>query len=381
MKSISLLTDGIYPHVIGGMQKHSYYLVKYLSMNGIHVDLYHTGEGHLKNDEEKLFTDEQKRFIHPVVIPFPKAGWVPGHYLKESYSYSCRVFEAMQKREPTDFIYAKGFAGWRFFEKRKHSGILTRAGVNFHGYEMFQPAFGLRSKIESYLLKGPVRYNTLSADYVFSYGGNITRIIKGLGVKADRILEIPTGIEPAWINRDVISTGGKRKFIFIGRNERRKGLGELNAVLKKIAAQADFSFDFVGPIPESDRIRSEKVTYHGEISDQGRMRELLIASDILVCPSHSEGMPNVIMEAMASGLAVIATDVGAISGMLDERNGWLIRAGDPGQLEEAILKGIREPASSLDAKKNASVSRVEMEFRWDKLILQTMDKINSTIAG
>ena len=38
---IALLTDGIFPFVIGGIQKHSYYLVKYLAQEGIKVDLYH----------------------------------------------------------------------------------------------------------------------------------------------------------------------------------------------------------------------------------------------------------------------------------------------------------------------------------------------------
>ena len=43
-----------------------------------------------------------------------------------------------------------------------------------------------------------------------------------------------------------------------------------------------------------------------------------------MCPSYSEGMPNVIMEAMSRGLAIIATDVGAVSKLVDEENGWLI---------------------------------------------------------
>ena len=38
---IALLTDGIYPYVMGGMQRHSYYLAKYLARAGVHVDLYH----------------------------------------------------------------------------------------------------------------------------------------------------------------------------------------------------------------------------------------------------------------------------------------------------------------------------------------------------
>ena len=38
---IALITDGIYPYVMGGMQKHSYFLAKYLAKNKIKIDLYH----------------------------------------------------------------------------------------------------------------------------------------------------------------------------------------------------------------------------------------------------------------------------------------------------------------------------------------------------
>ena len=41
---IALVTDGIYPYVMGGMQKHSYYLCKYLVKLGVEIDLYHTNQ-------------------------------------------------------------------------------------------------------------------------------------------------------------------------------------------------------------------------------------------------------------------------------------------------------------------------------------------------
>ena len=43
---IALITDGIYPYVMGGMQKHSYFLAKYLAKNKIKIDLYHYIDRH-----------------------------------------------------------------------------------------------------------------------------------------------------------------------------------------------------------------------------------------------------------------------------------------------------------------------------------------------
>ena len=55
-------------------------------------------------------------------------------------------------------------------------------------------------------------------------------------------------------------------------------------------------------------------------------------------PSLSEGMPTVILEAMARGKAVIATDVGAVSELVSEENGVLIQAGSVEELSNALTR-------------------------------------------
>ena len=58
--------------------------------------------------------------------------------------------------------------------------------------------------------------------------------------------------------------------------------------------------------------------------------------DILICPSYSEGMPNVILEAMSRGLAIIATNVGAIRLLVSEDNGVLLQECKPNLIFDAI---------------------------------------------
>lgn len=96
-------------------------------------------------------------------------------------------------------------------------------GIKFHGYEMFQPPVGWRMRLENALLATPVKWNNAHADFVFSYGGKITPLIESLGVSSQRIVEIPTGIDPSWIrSKAELFSSGKVHFCFIGRNERRK---------------------------------------------------------------------------------------------------------------------------------------------------------------
>lgn len=310
---IALLTDGISPYVIGGMQKHSFYLAKYFAKNKIHVDLFHFNQSDLNINELSVFSEEEKKYIHSIVIDFPKLDKFPGHYVRESYKYSELIFDKIKDNLSSyDFIYTKGFCGWKLIEEKRKGLVCPPIGVKFHGYEMFQKPPSFKTKLEYLLLRKPVKWISQNADYVFSYGGKITDIIKNIGVKSANIIEIPTGIEPSWINSNLIKANVKKRFVFVGRQERRKGIEELSIVLKNILLEHDFIIEFIGPLDEANKIKSPKVIYHGEIRDAEKIKTILQNADVLICPSHSEGMPNVIMEGMASGLAILATDVGAV---------------------------------------------------------------------
>ena len=85
---IALLTDGISPYVLGGMQRHSFYLAKYFAKNKIYVDLFHFNQSSLNIELLDCFNDDEKIYINSFVIPFPKLGKLPGHYIRESKKYS-----------------------------------------------------------------------------------------------------------------------------------------------------------------------------------------------------------------------------------------------------------------------------------------------------
>ena len=374
---IALLTDGIHPYVIGGMQKHSFYLAKYFAKNRVQVDLYHTNKSRFEINKLEFFSDEEKKFIRSFVVDFPVFRKFPGHYIRESFEYSRRIFELFRKNSEVDFIYAKGFCGWKLIDEKKKGFQCASIGVNFHGYEMFQKAPSLKSIIEQRIfLRNPVFFNARNSDFVFSYGGKITDIILEIGIDAGKIIEIPAGIESSWIIDKIKTAGQKRKFLFVGRYERRKGIEELYVALNEIIKEYDFEFHFVGPIPDNKKIKCNNVIYHGSISETKMMKTIYDNCDILVVPSYSEGMPNVILEAMASGLSIIATDVGAVNLLISSSAGWLIKPNNKLELKKAMINAIELPEYDLNVLKQNSAAHIRQNFLMDQIITKLIKHIS-----
>lgn len=377
---ILLLTDGIYPYTIGGMQKHSFYLAKFMARAGHHVTLVHclTGNTPMPSEEDVIKAlDAPGSNLRIITLRFPSINNLPGHYLKESYFYSRLAYLAVEKEiHDFDFVYAKGFAGGFLLEQKKKDKTLPPVGVKFHGYEMFQPAPDFSTWLRHLLLRGAVKWNNRNADYIFSYGGKITGIIEKLGVAREKIIEIPTGIEREWLRNEPNGiTNEVRQFLFIGRYERRKGIEELNAVLGELPKELPFHFHFIGPIPVSKKIRSNRITYHGKVMEKDKIVGLIDACQVLVTPSHSEGMPNVIMEGMARGLAVIGTDTGAVSLMVGNDNGWLIPCKDTRALKKAICSAIEVSDENLKDKQKASITKTGQYFLWENVAKRTSQEI------
>ena len=384
---IAILTDGIHPFVIGGMQKHSHYLVKFLVRRGHEVTLVHC----VPNGSKVPTSDETRAALEigaegkleVLGFVFPKAGVAPGHYLKESYLFSRNVFNALKEKWSSfDFIYAKGFSAWHLLHEKSKGFPCAPVGVKFHGYEMFQPTTSVKSRLQYWLLRNPVKWNNRHADFVFSYGGKITGIIASLGVEPGKIIEIPTGIEEDWLRKDVVKpTDDVLHFLFIGRSERRKGIRELMQVLQQLSRSESFHFHFIGPIPHSLRVKSASITYHGQLTSREEIQSVMAHSQVLVTPSHSEGMPNVILEGMSQGLSVIATNVGAVSAMVNDSNGWLIPPFERNALHDAMISAIRLDPKQMRQKQQSSLERVRSHFLWEDVAVITEKEIMARVKS
>ena len=376
---IALITDGIWPYVIGGMQKHSYFLVKYFLQNGIYVDLYHCNESNYDISKLEYFTDEEKIFLNSFVFTFPKYKKYPGHYFKESYDCSSSMYNVFIKQPAVDFIYTKGYCGWRFIKEKKTGTILPPIALRLHGYEILQKTNSFKNKIRKIMYLPLVSYLNQNADYVYSYGGKLTQMMQeAFHIPSSKIIEIPTGISQTWLNENIILQK-QRTFCFIGRYDVRKGIVELHEAVSKMTSKDDFKFHFIGDIPDQLKIKHSCIIYHSVLKSEEAIKTILRESDFLVAPSHSEGMPNVIVEAMASGCGIVTTDVGAIAVLVSKDEGFLIPPFSSEAIKRVLEKILQLPEEKILEYKYHALDKVKTNFLWEKVIQKEINEIQSRI--
>ena len=100
-----------------------------------------------------------------------------------------------------------------------------------------------------------------------------------------------------------------------------------------------------------------QVTITGYLSAAG-VRERIEASRAMVLPSFAEGLPVVIMEALALGVPVLTTAIAGIPELVDERCGWLVPAGSVEALADAMEKVLAEDPAELRAMGQIGRARV-----------------------
>lgn len=146
--------------------------------------------------------------------------------------------------------------------------------------------------------------------------------------------------------------------VFVGRLEAPKGMRELTAVIPSLVRRHPrLRFVCIGEGSERaalekaavDGGRPDAVVLTGRLEPDGVIPHLQ-ASDAMVFPSHSEGLPQAVLEAMNCGLPVVATNVGGIpEAVVHEETGLLVEPRDPAALESAIERMLASPEFRHDA--------------------------------
>lgn len=173
--------------------------------------------------------------------------------------------------------------------------------------------------------------------------------LAGLDVPLERRPFIPNGVDTARFTpvaaerklalRGELGLPHGRVAVFTGRLSPEKRVDQLVAVWPQVReVYNDAHLLVLGTGPEEDMLRAragEGVIFVGRQAD---VVPYLQAADVFVLPSATEGLSNALLEGMATGLAVMATDVGGAPDLIQQgRNGWLIRPDEPAALLEGLL--------------------------------------------
>jgi L-malate glycosyltransferase len=190
-----------------------------------------------------------------------------------------------------------------------------------------------------------------SADCVITVSNRLKELVLGLSPKA-KVTVIHNCVDPAMFGAKTKKVSGKTKTIlFVGRLCEAKGIRHLIEAFSEASQdQAGVKLTIVGDGPMRGELSAEIeqrgmkdwIEIRGFIDYQD-LPSVYSESDIFVLPSLSEGFPLTVVEAMASKVAVIATDVGGIPEILvDGVNGLLVKPGSSQGLSDAMKRLIMD---------------------------------------
>lgn len=188
---------------------------------------------------------------------------------------------------------------------------------------------------------------------------------------------------------------GQLLIVALGRMVYKKGFATLIAAMPSILDEfpnANFLLGGEGLLKQQLSQKaaalgiSDRVSFPGDIQ-WDRVPELLASADIFVLPSqrdeygNSDALPTVLLEAMSSGVAVVASDIGAISLVLEDgKTGLIVPPGEPTALAQAILTLATDSdrrASMGEAARQAVIER----FNWDRVAREIAGLLELVISN
>jgi glycosyltransferase involved in cell wall biosynthesis len=190
------------------------------------------------------------------------------------------------------------------------------------------------------------------ADHLITVSGELgQRAIADLGMTPERITTILNGFdETVFYPGDRTAERARlgldpdaEIILFIGSLIPSKGLVELKDAVRALAAHRPrLQLVCGGEGPFRAALAAAGVVLPGKLSS-AQVRTWMVASNLFCLPSHSEGCPNVVIEALACGRAVVASDVGGIPELVNSRNGILIPPRNAPALAEALNRALDTP--------------------------------------
>ncbi len=223
----------------------------------------------------------------------------------------------------------------------------TKTAITIHGSDIFVLA-------RKPVLKSMIKFILKRSDYVFVVSDSLKEGVMKLGIEGieNKLSVTYNAVDVERFRPDQKSTfkeelkidPQKPVILFVGNLVWQKGVEYLIRAKEFLSEEAEIVIVGNGPLFEELKgiVEFEKmkgIKFTGARSD---IENIMPAADVFVLPSLSEGRPTVLLEAMASGKPVVATNVGGIPEIVNKEIGILVNPEDPVGLAEAINKILQD---------------------------------------
>ena len=256
--------------------------------------------------------------------------------------------------------------------------------LSLRGSDVPRPELGHQRLMEA-IVRPTLRRVWRDADLLISVGEGLKQA--ALAVEPGLDIEvIPNGVDVERF-RPVDRSGREGlRLLFVGRLREFKGL---QFVLEAMGETGDprVCLDIVGEGPYRAELGrrvaqhdlADRVTFHGWLAPAD-VPERYAAADALVLPSFAEGSPNVILEAMAAGLPVVASDApGCREAVRDAETGLLVPVGDVAGLRRAFDHLARDPDER--AGLGAAGRRAAEQISWTRVAERHLALFERVVRG
>jgi len=295
--------------------------------------------------------------------PGPRAAW-PVRLVRHAWQFA-RFAGHLAARRP-DVVHIKSSSGVNFIHSAVFAALARLLGrrvlLQLHSGEFEQwrrrqnPAARWAIRMA---LRVPAEILVLSQ----YWHDLMARLVPGRPIRV-----VPNGVEvpPAPPARE--GRNGAITAVTIGAVGAHKGHYEILEAASRLRGRP-IRFLVAGPDGAGARRRAAELGLSGSVSflgplDPNRKWDLLASADVFLLPSRAEGMPNALLEAMASGLPALATPVGSIPEMLSPAQ--LVPVGDVEALADKLLELAADPARRRELGL-ANRERVQACYRFDRV--------------
>jgi glycosyltransferase involved in cell wall biosynthesis len=195
-------------------------------------------------------------------------------------------------------------------------------------------------------------------------------LITSEGHRPERVVVLPNGVDTAKFNRFMLPDTSKKR-VRVGCVANLRPVKNIDGLMRAAKTALDrfpkLVFEVAGDGEQREELErlhaelnlGERFKLRGSVADVGNF---LRTVDVAVLPSHSEGMSNALLEYMAAGRAVIATNVGANAELVRHRkDGLIVPPGDEVAIVEAIGEMLANPLRAAGFGASAR-TRVEAEY-------------------